>query len=57
VITSVSALPDISVPTTVNVFPLSSPPALIIEGLLPVKSTKADFVPIFAPEAAALDAI
>ena len=46
-----------SVPTTVNVLPDSSPPALIIDGLLPAKSTKTDFVPIFTPDAAAFDDI
>ena len=57
VITSVWAFPDMSVPTTVNVLPDSSPPALIIDGLLPAKSTKTDFVPIFTPDAAAFDDI
>ena len=46
-----------SVPTTVNVLEDSSLPALIIDGLLPARSTKADFDPILTPEAAALDAI
>ena len=57
VITSVCALPDKSVPTTVKVLPLSSPPALTIDGRFPVRSTKADFVPIFTPDAAAFEEI
>ena len=39
VISSVCTFPDKSVPTTVNVNELSFPPALIIDGLLPAKST------------------
>ena len=45
-----------SVPTTVNVLPLSSPLALTIDGRLPARSTKADFDPILTPEAPAFDA-
>ena len=39
VTTSVWATPDRSVPTIVNVFELSSPPALTIDGRLPSVST------------------
>ena len=46
-----------SVPTTVNVLLLSSPPPLVIEGLFPDKSTNAAKVPTFTPEAAAFEAI
>ena len=57
VITSVCALPLISVPTTVNVFELSSPLALVILALFPVVSAKAAAEPTFTPAAAAFDAI
>ena len=40
-----------------KVLPLSSPPALTIDGRFPVRSTKADFVPIFTPEADAFEEI
>ena len=40
-----------------KVLPLSSPPALTIDGRFPARSTKADFVPMFTPDAAAFEAI
>ena len=50
-------MPDKSVPTTVKVFPLSSLPALVIEGFFPAKSTNTDFVPISTFAAAAFEEI
>ncbi len=46
-----------SVPVIVNVLVLSSPPELIIDGLLPAVSTKADLVPTLTADAAPFEAI